>query len=297
MSSMDPFDEFEFKPLTDGLGFHKKSVSLKEGLKSTGVLEDEMQGIPMSMPKSLLDESHPHSRTKKHSFEDVLSALEKTPLARSATSELQFTEPLPREQKREAMDFDIPTAPVQSPFPQPGAYKIPGLKKAPVTTGLTGEAVSVGTRRGAADSPQRKLMPTAVSFASALLDGIIVMALSIVFLIALLTVTKVDLSLVLNSLDKDRMTQISLAVLFVAVMQMYVIISRSFFGRTLGEWTFDLQLGRDSDQQSESYPLRVALRSLLNTVTGLVILPLLSSIFGQDLAGKLSGVQLYRQRT
>ncbi len=23
-SNMDPFDEFEFKPLTDGLGFHKK---------------------------------------------------------------------------------------------------------------------------------------------------------------------------------------------------------------------------------------------------------------------------------
>lgn len=52
---MDPFDEFEFKPLTDGLGFHKKAVSLKEGLKNSGVLEDELQGIPASMPRNMLE--------------------------------------------------------------------------------------------------------------------------------------------------------------------------------------------------------------------------------------------------
>ncbi len=91
------------------------------------------------------------------------------------------------------------------------------------------------------------------------------------------------------------MTQISLGVLFVAVMQMYAIIARSFFGRTLGEWTFDLQIGRDEEQKLESYPLRIALRSLVTTVTGLVLLPILSLILGRDLAGWLSGVQLYRQ--
>src|SRR5258708_4154209 len=105
MSSMDPFDEFEFKPLTDGLGFHKKTVSLKEGLKNTGVLDEELQSVPMSMPKSLLDDSK--APTKRHSFEDVLSALEKTPLARAGTPGLQFTEPLPREKnKQQAMEME-----------------------------------------------------------------------------------------------------------------------------------------------------------------------------------------------
>jgi uncharacterized RDD family membrane protein YckC len=304
MSNMDPFDEFEFKPLTDGLGFHKKTVTLKEGLKSTGVLEDELQSVPHSMPKSLLDETARSS--KKHSFDDVLSALEKTPLARSGatgTPELTFTEPLPRKEKKQAMELNI--NPVQSPFPQPGAYKSP-LKIPTYNENKIGDFVdeekpavaanTVGTRRGAADSPQRNLFPAAVSFSSAILDGIIVFALSLVFLVALLMITKVDLSVVTKNLGKDLMTQVSLGVLFVAVMQMYAIISRSFFGRTLGEWTFDMQLGRDDEQGSEKYPLRVALRSLITTVTGLVLLPLISSVMGQDLAGRLSGVQLFRQR-
>ena len=94
-NSIDPFDEFEFKPLTDGLGFHKKSVSLKDGLKSSGVLEDELQGIPTSMPRNMLEDI-PKAPIKKHTFDDVLSALEKTPLARktSAPADLQVTEPL-----------------------------------------------------------------------------------------------------------------------------------------------------------------------------------------------------------
>jgi hypothetical protein len=303
MSNMDPFDEFEFKPLTDGLGFHKKTVSLKEGLKSTGVLDDELQSVPTSMPKSLLDE--PARPSKKHSFEDVLSALEKTPLARAGaanSSELTFTEPLPRKEKKQAMEMDI--TPVQSPFPQPGAYKSP-LKIPTYNEGKIGDFVgeekpapaeTIGTRRGAADSPQRNLLPAAVSFSSAVLDGIIVFALSLVFLVALLMITKVDLNQVVKSLNQDLMTQISLGVLFVAVMQMYAIISRSFFGRTLGEWTFDMQLGRDEEQNSETYPLKVALRSLITTVTGLVLLPLISSLTGEDLAGRLSGVRLFRQR-
>jgi hypothetical protein len=36
---------------------------------------------------------------------------------------------------------------------------------------------------------------------------------------------------------------------------------------------------------------------LLTTVTGLIFLPLISAMLGHDVAGRLSGVQLYRQRT
>jgi hypothetical protein len=303
MSSMDPFDEFEFKPLTDGLGFHKKTVSLKDGLKNSGVLDDELNGVPASMPKGMLDEPR-KSPGKRHSFEDVLSALEKTPLARAnSNNNLMFTEPLPREQKRQAMDVEI-NRPVQSPFPQPEAYRNPihipsHIEKIGERAGAAKPAAApakVGTRRGAADSPQTRLIAATVSFESAALDGIIVSALSLVFLIALLMVTKVDLNVVLKNVNKDVMTQISLGVLCIAVMQMYAIIARAFFGRTVGEWTFDVQLGRDEEQKQEMYPLRVALRSVINTFTGLVILPILSAALGYDIAGNLSGVQLYRQR-
>jgi hypothetical protein len=314
-NSIDPFDEFEFKPLTDGLGFHKKSVSLKDGLKSSGVIEDELQGIPTSMPRNMLEDI-PKAPIKKHTFDDVLSALEKTPLARktSAPADLQFTEPLPRQAKgnasnkkdplaKDAMDIDlgVPERPVQSPFPQPQAYKQPMpikpgtpaiIKQSPSQTQLN----SVGTRRGAADSPQRKLMAATLSVPSAILDFIICSGLGLVFLAASLTVTKVDLNVVLGNLNRDIMTQIALLVMFVAVMQMYVVIARAIFGRTLGEWTFDLQIGQDAEQQLGSYPLKVAFRSFLNIITGLILLPLVSAIIGRDIAGQLSGVKLYRQR-
>jgi hypothetical protein len=77
---------------------------------------------------------------------------------------------------------------------------------------------------------------------------------------------------------------------------MYTVIARSFFGRTLGEWTFDVQLGQDKEQELESYPVKVALRALLTTVTGLILLPLISAVMGRDIAGTVTGVQLYRQR-
>lgn len=322
-NSMDPFDEFEFKPLTDGLGFHKKSVSLKDGLKNSGVLEDELQGIPLSIPKNMLEEI-PKAPVKKHTFDDVLSALEKTPLARKASSApgLQFTEPLPRQGRdqsktpvaknplaKDAMDIDlgVPERPVQSPFPRPEAYKNPKQQKQQIPTTPGTPAIikqkesqaqlnSVGTRRGAADSPQRKLMPATVSVPSAILDFIICTALGLVFLAASLTVTKVDLNLVLANLNRDVMTQIALGLMFLAVMQMYVVISRAIFGRTLGEWTFDLQVGQDDEQQMGSYPLKVAFRSFLNVITGVFFLPIVSLLVGRDIAGQLSGVKLYRQR-
>lgn len=311
-SNMDPFDEFEFKPLTDGLGFHKKAVSLKDGLKNSGVLEDELQTVPSSIPKGLLDELPP-SPSKKHSFDDVLSALEKTPLNRKkgeSVGELTFTEPLPREpkksgknsEKREAMEVELPKAPVQSPFPRPEAYKQPGKPGTPVVQDQIkkipgqSELAGVGTRRGAADSPQKKLIPATISVASAALDLIICSSIALIFVAVALTVTKVDLNVVFGNLGRDVMTQVALGVLFVTVMQLYVVIARAFFGATLGEWTFDLQIGQDEEQSQDSYPLKVAARSILNIVTGIVLLPLVSAMLGRDVAGQVSGVKLYRQR-
>ncbi len=283
-SNMDPFDEFEFKPLTEGLGFHKKAYNLKNGLKETGVLNDELQSVPASIPKSIVDDA-PIAPVKKHSFEDVLSALEKTPLSRN--SDLKFTETLPRA----ATEVEVPRSRIESPFPRPEAYKSPAIKKTPPAP-----EVQTGTRRGAADSPKSKLIPATMSLESALLDLVIVMALSLIFMVVLLMITKVDLEIVFRNLTTDIMTQVSLGVLFLAVMQMYVVISRSFFGRTLGEWTFDLQIGQDEEQKKETYPLKVAARSLLVTVTGIVLLPLISAIIGRDIAGQITGVKLYQQR-
>lgn len=285
MSNMDPFDEFEFKPLTEGLGFHKKAVSLKDNLDEAGLLDDHLAGIPASVPKSLLDQPNA-PKGKPNRFEDVLTALEKTPLNR--TVDLEFTETLPRE-----------TPSSQSPFPRQEAFRAPTPPVETTKPKVTKKPLateSTGTRRGAADQPPRRLTAATVSLPSAVLDLVIVFALALVFMVSLLTITKVDLNVVLRNLSHDLMIQISLGAMFVAVMQMYVIISRSFFGRTLGEWTFDLQIGRDEEQRRESYPVRVAVRSLLVTMTGLVLLPVFSLLLRRDVAGGVCGVKLYRHK-
>ncbi|MEO0337465.1 MAG: metalloendopeptidase, partial [Pseudomonadota bacterium] len=88
----------------------------------------------------------------------------------------------------------------------------------------------------------------------------------------------------------------SFVVLLVAVMQMYVVVARSFFGRTLGEWTFDLQMGNDEDIESPVYPLKIVFRSLITVATGLVTLSFLSFVMRTDIAAKMTGIQLYRHR-
>lgn len=312
---MDVFDEFEFKPLTNGLGFHKKAATLKEQLKKSGALESEMVGMPKGLPANLLDDA---AGPIKNSIPDIGSGLEKNPykLKKQPIHDLDFTETLPREPKKSAMDVEMPR-PIQSPFPKPEAFRqpfipatpgapsIPAVPPAPAVDSRVEEAKkllrhqelsNVGTRRGAADSPQGLLIAASTSVPSAILDFVVVVALTLIFMVALMLVTGVDLGLVMTNIGDDLLTQISGLALFMSVMQMYVIISRSFYGCTLGEWTFDHQLGQSQDQERSSYPLRVALRSFVIILSGVILLPILSLLIGRDLAGRLSGTQLYRQR-
>lgn len=291
---MDPFDEFEFKPLTDGLGFHKKQKTLKQSVEASGL----MDRVKPSLPADLSSEDFGAETPKVMSFEDIVKSLDKVPLKGSS---LEFSESLPREKKVTAqvpdfqmmdVEMDIPT---QSPFPTPENYRrnyTQEIKKVPAKDQLQ----SVGVRRGAADSPRSNLMVSPGSLSASILDLVVVMALGLIFTSVLLAVTKVELQTLVNSANTDFMTQISVGVLLVAVMQIYFIIARSFFGRTLGEWTFDLQLGRDDEHKSENYPMRVMMRSLLVTMTGVFLIPVISFLLRMDIAGQITGLKLYRQR-
>ena len=99
----------------------------------------------------------------------------------------------------------------------------------------------------------------------------------------------------LSNAKTDGATQLHLGLLFLAVLQMYMLTARAFFGATLGEWAFELQMGTDKDQQRGIYPVQVMLRSLIMTFTGLILIPLLSFAFNRDLAKYLTGLQLYRR--
>lgn len=282
MSDKDLFEEFEFKPLTDGLGFNKKAQPVQIQMNSSSSLSNDFLSSPTAVP------------AQKKSFDDVLATLERSPLNNKASGSLEFVDALPREKVSPA-----PMAPVQasgagltmptiSPFPSIDVYK--KIKQTPAA------APAVGVRRGGHDAMAPNLEAVSVSFASAFLDSIVIFAMFLVFLVTLLLITNVELSSVIHHVENNAATKVSMLVLFLSVLQIYVVLSRSLFGQTLGEWTFDLQMGRKEDQVHEMYPLRILGRSLLVLATGLVTLPLLSLIFNQDLAARLAKVQLYRQK-
>lgn len=302
---MDPFDEFEFKPLTDGLGFHKKPATLKEHVKSSGLVDEHLQELPTSIPNFGED----LVAKKPMGFNDVISSLEKAPFKPSmpGKSFLEITEPLPRPTIK-TMEVEMPQmpiqarAPIQSPFPSQDLFRQPPSPTAPTPAQVAPKPLqkkeinNTGIRRSAADSPHGQLVLTSASIPSAALDFVVIVALSLIFMAGMLSMTKMDLGMVVRAAESDSLTTLSLVVAFLAIMQMYLIVSRTFYGRTLGEWTFDVQLGRGEDQTQAMYPVKVVGRSLLVTLTGLLILPLISLIMRRDLAGQITGVQLYQQK-
>lgn len=138
------------------------------------------------------------------------------------------------------------------------------------------------------------LQAATVNLVSGFLDGMVVAGVSVILLVAILAITRVNLVGLLSNAHTDMAVQLNLLLLFVAVLQMYMLISRSFFGATLGEWAFDLQMGSNADRAKLTYPLKVAWRTLLVSISGLIILPLLSAVTGRDLAAPFTGLQLYR---
>lgn len=295
---MDPFDEFEMKPLTEGLGFHKKALKINKEAKESNLASPlALQEIPRSMPSSLPETPASYQDDKK-TLEKIMAALD-TPVNRKLSSQMvedssvKITSTLPRPEdakKMNAMEVDI--APKEMPSIWP-TQDLPPSK--PIVKNIPAAAY-VGTRRGAADAPQLERWKTApVAITSALLDAVVVVALSLVFLVSLLLVTKINLMLVVGNAREDLTTQLSFAMLFLAVMQMYVVVSRSFFGKTLGEWTFDFQMGDAEQIKKGYYPLLVLWRSVVIVLTGVIVLPLLSFITRLDLASYLTGLQLYRR--
>lgn len=344
---MDPFEEFEFKPLTQGLGFHqnKKKNSLSKDLRSKS-------DLPESIPMGLLDEQEVQPRNQAEAYKDLMRTLTqdneidleedskptgilkpqetsvKSHALAAAESLKAMTDELSVEVPEAAVEAELPELELSEPLPRksdaalevsalepdmglpdlnpatevPPMSELPDiLEDAPAKTStfdIPRDAMkSSTTQRGASNAPgPSPLEPAPVSFSAAVLDFVFVIALAGIFLVSLLLVTQVPLQNVLFNFQNDLFTRFSFVVLLVAVMQMYVVIARSFFGRTLGEWTFDLQMGNDKDIESPIYPLKIVLRSLITVGTGLITLSLLSFVFQRDLAAKLTGVQLYRHR-
>lgn len=248
----DPFDEFEFKPLTDGLGFHQKKPATTAPAPQTSALTG--RGIDFA------DEP--------------------------ATNPL-FKAPLPRKETVSAKTHDVP-APASSPVDDI-------LKTLQQNRKFEIEL----DRKHRQELRQPKTAETfkaaAPSLAAIFLDGMLVTAASLLCMIVMLTVTKVDLIRNLANPDTEGFIYLSTLAVFAGVTFIYMVVNRVFLGYTPGEWAYDLRLGKPAEQSTGLYALQVILRQSLVTLTGLITLPLIGAVMGKDLSGKITGLSLLRK--
>jgi hypothetical protein len=257
---MDPFEEFEFKPLTEGLGFHKKkNPPAKSSVDFDSSFEVTKPGTSLSQTGlSLLEEDE--------GLDPLRSPLPRksntpAPEPEQSSTSTAVDEILKTLQKNRRLDFDTkPATKISTPTVKKVEYK--------------------------AD---------VFNFSSALLDGMLVMAASLLCMIVLLMITKADLIANLTHPDDGGMIYLSTFALIATVSFIYTVVNRMFTGSTPGEWAFEQRLGQPDELNSAYFPLKVAARSLLVIVTGFIVLPIASLIMKKDLAGEITGVKLYKK--
>lgn len=227
-------DEFQFKPLTDGLGFQKRKKNIS---------------------------------------------------VQAMTEEFNLTPPLPRRD--------------EGPTHRPESIQTPAthtvdeiLKTLNQNRKLYIEESETQTSKKAQKS---SISPTTLELSAGLLDGMLVVALSLLSLIATLMITKVDLAANLLNPDSQYLVYIALVSLFAGTTWIYFTLTRVFMGSTAGEWVFDQFIGKPQDWGKPSFALRVALRSVLVIATGFITLPILSTLFRTDIAGYITGARLHKR--
>ena len=294
-------DDFEFKPLTSGLGFDQKTKGLKPAApRSVGESPTvrEMAPTPALVGKK-------ESSVAAQKVSQIISSL----------PSLDFLDSAPAPKKNMAPTVSTNSLPIQQNS-GPLLGDIPGLPKrdrqgaspvAPKATGSEGSISTIQSASTVAAAKPKNTMPvletqplemklTEVPFhvGAAIFDMLVVIGLTCLFAVALLLITGTDLNIILLNAQTDLATQLGVGLLVLSVFALYSVIGRAFCGMTLGEWTFDLQVGSDGDQMKAWYPLAITLRWVLLVATGLFLFPVLSSIFGKDLLGRMTGAKLYQ---
>jgi len=257
---MDPFEEFEFKPLTEGLGFHKKKAAAQKTAD--------------------LDSSFEVTKPGKSLNQTGLSLIEE-----EAVDPLR--PPLPRRSATPSMPMEPETSPSSSAVDEI-------LKTLQKNRRLDFENKSAAKNKQPAPKVD-EYRPDVWNFSSALLDGMLVIAASLLCMIVVLMITKADLIANLANPDESGMIYLATFSLLASVSFIYLLVNRMFLGSTPGEWAFEQRIGQPDEMTTAMYSVRVLARSALVIATGFVILPILSMILNRDIAGEITGADLLKK--
>lgn len=128
------------------------------------------------------------------------------------------------------------------------------------------------------------------SFAAALIDTLLFVAFAMGLAWLGLKITGVGFHVAGTSLNKTEWLGL-LGGFFLVFSFCYLSLLRLFLQATIGEWACGLRL-QVNVLKKKNYVTQVFLRTVFICGTGFLLFPVLSLVFGKDLAGHLSGTQI-----
>lgn len=246
-NNIDPFEEFEFKPITEGLGFHREQKKL-----NTKKMDQTAEGISDDSPKNLFTSTLP-KKNSQFLFETDAST---NTLNRST---------------------DVVDEILRNIQSSKNSNTLQNTVKSPIKT------------------TKVEYKKSSVLLAAIFLDMMLVTASTLLCLVLLLAVTKVDLLANLKNPDEQGLVYLSTFALLVTVGFVYYLTYRVFLGATPGEWAYDQKIQPKSSDKDGLYAFKIILRSLIIIFTGIVFIPFFSWILKKDLVGELIGLHLLKK--
>ncbi|MNK08044.1 hypothetical protein D3C87_259680 [compost metagenome] len=131
------------------------------------------------------------------------------------------------------------------------------------------------------------------SFLASIIDGLILIAISCVFMVMFSLVVHSPFAEVLKVIQHSQHRLLFFAEVMMGASWLYLIAIRGLMGASIGEWACNLRLGQPHERLGSFYILKVAFRSTLILLTGVIVLPFLSMLFGRDVAGIVTGLKLF----
>jgi hypothetical protein len=267
----DPFEEFEFKPLTEGLGFHRN----KETAKSTASTPNQFN--------SKLEFRSPNLKFETGKFETS------TPI----TTPAGLNSPLPRHSFQTENSRPQIQPKIQVPIIEDDSI---AKAQSAVNEILKNLNHKKQTEDHLAKNKKRMIWKsTTPSLLAGFLDTMLVTAGFLLMLIAMLTITKVDLISNLSDPGMNSMIWVATAALLASVTLIYMVVFRTYLGFTPGEWAFDQRCGTEMQQATATYILKITARTMLVMITGFLPMALISMILRTDITGLMTGLQIQKQ--
>ena len=257
----DPFEEFEFKPLTEGLGFQRKKpkasyihsdivqdVILKRGEPHLFSPSSDISPLSGGVSTAALGEEPANSAaaaTGSGIVEDLILSLQ--------TRNKNLTSPTEPVAKIKASEPVTVTAPIK--------VKAPFVEPSKTTAVRTPSSSTPAVASQAATSIPRSLARMSYDPSAILLDCMLVLSLNLTCLIALMLITDVDLFGNLLKPDPYGLVYIGLLAMALVNSLAYLVGTRAMVGFTPGEWVFDQRMGTAADFVKSSYVFKIFVRS------------------------------------